>query len=62
MTVQSGSTVTQTDTNGNFTLPGLTAPVQATFGYTSPLCVVLNDGGTAYTLTTTLTQPIGNTI
>ncbi len=62
MSVASGSTTVPTDTNGNFNLPGLTAPISVTVRYAGQWCNVLNDAGAAYQLTTTANNPTGNAI
>lgn len=62
MKVTSGATTTFTDASGNFTLPGLTAPVSATVDFSGTFSNVNHSTGTDYTLTTTLANPTGNVI
>lgn len=60
--VTSGAVTTFTDTNGNFTLPGLTAPISVTVDYSGTYTNVNNAAGTDYSLTTTLNAATGNVI
>ncbi len=61
--VSSGATTTFTDTNGDFTLPGVNAPANVTFQYASgTYSNVQVDGGTPYTLTQTLNSATGNVV
>ena len=60
--VTAGAVTTTTDANGNFTLPGVNAPVSATFSYVGTFNNSLNSAGAEYTLTTTLNNPTGNVV
>jgi hypothetical protein len=62
MRVQAGAQTAFTDTNGNFTLTGVNAPVSATFTYVGTHNNVTNQAGVPYALTTTLNQATGNNV
>ncbi|MDZ4775012.1 MAG: hypothetical protein SGI72_17975 [Planctomycetota bacterium] len=60
--VTSGAVTTFTDTTGNFTLPGLTAPISVTVDYSGSFTNVNNAAGSDYSLTTVLNAATGNVI
>jgi hypothetical protein len=51
-----------TDANGNFTIPGVNAPLAVTFTYNGAFNAVTNTAGPAYTLTQTLQPNQSNAI
>ncbi len=61
--ITSGATTTFSDTDGNFTLPGVTAPASVTFQYANgTYSNVQNSPGAEYTLTQTLNSATGNVV
>lgn len=61
--VTSGAVTTYTDANGDFTLPGVTAPASVTFEYANGTYAdVQNQAGAEYALTQTLAAPAGNVV
>jgi hypothetical protein len=56
LAVTSSAGTAVTDTSGNFVFPGVSAPLACTFTYAGNWSTVTDNGGPAYTLTTTL-QP-----
>jgi hypothetical protein len=60
--VTSGAVTTTTDANGNFTLVGVNAPANATFGFNGTYNSISNQAGAPYSLVANLAAPSGNNV